>query len=527
MRLSAETALPFERSFWNLWARSKFTRTVSAAVILSASLFCIPQPSSAHPEGQLFRLRLKSEPMTLNWGQTELDPNLLYNTMRGLYRRTSDGKVEMDLASSVKNEKNFTRWIIELQSDVKWSDGAYIRAEQFVDAFQGLLKTTPQRARYPEIANLLREALAGSPTDSIRALSDRTLEFRFSRPLPYLPALLTHGATFPVREDLFRKYADYGSNPSHMAWLGSFKVQDWQTGVRLILTPNPHHSKKPWLQRIEAWSLPNESTAIQLFSKNHLEWAPLSDLSTSVSSGVIHAATSAITMLAIRNPKGDQHPLTSTRSGVLALSASLNREKLQHPALDICPPFIWKNLTTAAPAPPAFNDAHLDTISTSGAPALSRSLFREATGGDTEIVPLVLEYPQLLGFRELAEALSLQWKAALGISVIAKPAPQPQAALTLITHSIGFPDLASCFRGLAVEDDEFKKLLSKAAGETNSKARSALYLKASRRVLVEKPSLIPIQWSPSQVLVQPDVKGVSYFGTAGSDPVIDFGQIHY
>ena len=478
------------------------------------------------------------EPVTLDWNKGDVPILVTLNSMRGLYRVNAQGKVERDLVNHESTSDGGKTWKFELRSDVAWSDGVPLTAEHAAASLRRLLDpdTASTYAYFLYDIKGARAFSQGKEKENlgVRVTSELSFEVQLEKPIIHFSKILSHWVTFPVRPDLIAKWKDYGTNPAHMATLGPYMIKDWQHDIRIVLVPNPKSETQPWFQRVEAWTLPDDNTAINLYKTGHLELMTDPGQAGKNSSDLSNIASPILYFLAV----APGHPLTESREGVLALSAALDRSEIpqalsapHRPTLEFCPPELWE---TAGGAP---EETHLETISLKGTPALGRKLLRDA-GFDSpaKIPPLTLKYFNRPVIKELAEWLQAQWKRNLGIRVSLEGF-DPKMYWTLLERDISpplfinskgasYPDPDAFFRLFTSDseqnlghwkDTDYDHWVDEAASLPDAKARQAMYVHASRRLLIERPGIIPLYFRSTEFLIKPFVRGVVINPLTGVD----------
>ena len=463
------------------------------------------------------------EPATLDWNKGDVPILVIQNSMRGLYKVDAHGKVVQDLVAGEHVSSDGKTWQFELKSGIQWSDGVPLIAEHAAQSLRRLLD--------PETASSYAYFL--SDVKGVKTTGELTFEVQLEKPLPYFSKILSHWVTYPIRPDLIAKWKDYGTNPAHMATLGAYRIDGWQHDIRIVMVPNPKAETQPWFQRVEAWNLPDDNTAYNLYETGHLELMTDPGQTGKRNADLSYFPSPILYFLGV----APGHPLTESREGVLALSAALNRAEIpealsaQHrPTLELCPPEIWENVGGAP------EDSHLESISMGGSPALARKLLRDA-GFDNpaKIPPLALKYFNRPVIKELAEWLQAQWKKNLGIRVTLEGfdprtywtiVDQDSPALFINSKGASYPDPDAFFRLFTNEseqnlghwkDTDYEKWVDDAAGLSDSKARQAMYVHASRRLLVERPGIIPLYFRSTEYLIKPFVKKVVINPLTGID----------
>ncbi len=536
---------PLLRSFHMLQRR---IRSNWAPIVLGL-IFWAATASAHPPGGKIFRFRLPFEPATLDWNKGDVAIPIVQNTMRGLYRVDSNGTVVPDLVESSTLKDEGKKWLFRLKKGIYWSDGAPLHASHAAESIRRLLNpaTASSYAYFLfDIENAKQINSGKLPLDrlGVRVVSELELELTLESPIAYLPAILTHWVTYPIRPDLIAKWPDHFTNPAHLSALGSFQISEWRSDLRFVLTPNPHtgaenQAPKPWISRAEGWIISDDNTALNLYETWHLEI--MTDPGALPRSGA--TATYRPGPIAYFIGIGPGHPLTQSRAGILALSAALNRNEIpailnapHRPSLELCAPEIWQVLGEKP------KDSHLDTVPMDGSATLARKLLRQAGfGKGRKAPPLTLRYFNRPAMKELAEWAQQSWKKVLGIEVKlqgedvktywselrTKPAP-----LFLNSKGASYSDPDAYFRLFQKgnpdnlgrwKDPDYERWTQAAAKSTNSSERLLLYKKASRRILVENPGMIPLYFRSTGYLIKPFVKGIEINPLTS----VDFSRVSY
>jgi len=139
-----------------------------------------------------------------------------------------------------------TRYVFHLRPDARWSNGAPVRAQDFVNAWRRVVdpKTASPVADNLRIVRGAEDIIAGkSPADSlaVSAPSDDRLEVTLIRPAPYFPQLLTHYSTFPVYSESAAKSHDAKTWVSN----GPYVLSNWVPGGLIQLSKNLSYWDRP------------------------------------------------------------------------------------------------------------------------------------------------------------------------------------------------------------------------------------------------------------------------------------------
>ncbi len=491
------------------------------------------------PSGRLFRFRLPFEPATLDWTHGDTPVLVTLNTMRGLYRVNEQGEVTADLVKDAETLSDGKLWRFTLKEGVTWSDGVPLNAGHATEGLRRLMDPLTASG----YSYFLGDVEGSKETDpkkfGIKIVSERVFEVRLSRPVPYLPAILSHWVTFPVRPDLIARYKDYGSNPKHMAYLGAFQVSDWQKGMRLILTPNPKAETAPWFQRVEAWIIADDLTALNLFDTGHLEFMTDPGNLTFKHANLKSYPSPILYFVGL----GVGHPLLQTPHGAQALTLALNRVELpqalgaEHRVTnDLCPPEIWKNIG----GPPTSAEESTAALKSDPSAALA-ALKKAGFEAGSKVPPLTLHYFDRPMIRELAQWIQAQWKKNLGLNVTLNGADpkvywtqlsKKPADLFVNSKGASYPDPDTFFRLFTStspqnlgrwQDPEYDAWAGAGSMSTSDRERRKQYGLAAKRALQDRPALIPLYFRATQMLVKPYVTGLVISPLTG----VDFGAAQY
>jgi len=478
----------------------------SVAGIWGLFLLTIGPALGASAKEKLFHFRLPFEPATLDWTLGDVPIWVTQNSMRGLYRVDEQGKVVPDLLRKASQRSGGKAWRLELQSGIHWSDGIPLTAQHAADGLRRLLD--------PATASSYSYFLSGLTPAAIKASGELVLEIELPKPLPALPAILTHWVTFPVRQDLIARWKDYGNNPKHMAFLGPYRIESWDHSSQIVLVPM---GATKGFDRVEAKIIPDDNTALNLFDTGQLDLLTDPGELTRARPELASKPSPISYFIGV----GATHPLTSKPEGILALSLALDREQIpqalnapHRPASRYCPPEIcvWE---------PGFMHPPGDRRER------ARKLLKAAGFGPGAVMPpLTLRYFNRPAIRLLAEWIQSQWKSVLGLQVQLdgqdpktywSQLGKTPAALFINSKGASYPD-ADAFFSLFTSpsaqnlgrwnDKEYDRWIAQAASTQSQKERVSLYQRAEKRLIEERPGLIPLYFRATQVLIKPGIRGL-------------------
>ncbi|WP_159994674.1 ABC transporter substrate-binding protein [Roseomonas sp. 18066] len=206
---------------------------------------------------------------------------LVYDTLYAIDRKFA---VHPQMAAGHVVEDDGRRWIITLRDNLRFHDGAPVRARDAVAS----IRRWAQRVAYGQ--KLL------SLTEELSALDDRRLQFRLKQPFPLLPAALALAGQPPfimpervAQTDAFRQITETtGSGPYR------FMPEEYVSGDRAVYArhdgyvPRPDTSadflagsKRAVFDRIEWRIIADSGTAAAALQAGEVDWfeQPDADLS--------------------------------------------------------------------------------------------------------------------------------------------------------------------------------------------------------------------------------------------------------
>jgi ABC-type oligopeptide transport system substrate-binding subunit len=210
-----------------------------------------------------FRARLVEDLGTLDWNYGELNAEVAYQLMEGLFRSDQKGFPQPAVAESFRWNKDKTELRVKLREAARWSDSVPVCAQQFVDSWNRL-RSKEFASPYAHYASVLK---------SFEADGCSRLVVRFQRPAPEAPALFAHYVFFPIRLDQLSGAPQAFQEGTSLVVNGPFRVKEWRKNVLLALERNSLYAgKKPALERVEFRFIPEDSTAKAMFELKELDW---------------------------------------------------------------------------------------------------------------------------------------------------------------------------------------------------------------------------------------------------------------
>jgi len=144
-------------------------------------------------------------------------------------------------------------WIFNLRENLKWSNGEPLVAQDFVNAWLRALNPAfaADNAWYLFPIKNAEAYNAGTFKDpsgvGVRAIDDRTLTILLEKRTPYLPALVSLPAWFPLNQRSLDKFGAMDqrgkpwTRPGNLVSNGAYQLAEWTPDVRIVLDKNLHH----------------------------------------------------------------------------------------------------------------------------------------------------------------------------------------------------------------------------------------------------------------------------------------------
>lgn len=377
-------------------------------LIVGALAVSGPHSIGAEPRPTpVFSFHLFSEDVQLDpqLARSSTSNYLFSNLYRGLFRYHAKRGLILDGAE--KCDRESLKLICALRPDHRWSDGQIIYAQDYVRAFRRLIspKTASPHAEILFSVKNARAIQAGKITADrlgVRALAPNLLEielntedfeFEYKLALPAASPLPKNGYVTP-------------SNSNSLIVSGPYRIQNWETGHKIRLEPNPHYRGFKQRPQVDVFFIDDDLTALRLYEAGKLKYLRrLTALSVKrlKKSKEFHSFP-----MARFDYVGFNHRLQDDEKARLALTEGVDFST-----------FLKIVDTISYPGCPSLPSRYFDRV-----PCLNFNLkraqrdWRQAKSA-TKKLKLELHY-SLLGGDDIATAaewLQGQWKKSLGIEV--------------------------------------------------------------------------------------------------------------
>ncbi len=476
------------------------------------------------PPGEL-RINLGTEPPTLDWTRATDGTSILVieQLMRGLTQLGPDLRPAPALAEHWDVSPDGRSYTFQLREGVRWSDGVPLEAEHFVYAWRRLLDpaTGAEYAYFLYGVEHAREINEGKrpPGDlGIRALDTRTLEVRLTAPLVYFPSLTAFMVTYPQRRDVVERHGETWTEPENIATLGPFRLDEWRHEYRLVLTANPDFfGGKPPLERIVAFMVGAESTALVLFEQGLLDYLRLPSLEIPRYAGQPTYRRLPLLRGYYFGFDTLHAPFDDAR---VRRAFSMAIDRREFPALLLGgeePASYW--------IPPGMPH-HNPSLGLPFDAERARALLREAGVDPAALPPVRVVYNTLARHKLVAEKLQQQWSTHLGVrvelenrewKVFLKELDVSPPPVFRLGWGADYPDpdnFMNLFTSYSANNHtgwknaRYDELVERAARETDPTLRQTLYDEAQRILCEQDAPIAPVFVESLNAVVAPRVVGL-------------------
>jgi len=490
---------------------------------------------SAHKASEtILRRGIGGEPASLDPGQATdiFSFEVIRDLYEGLASEGPDGSVIPGVASSWTVDASGTQYTFQLRPDAKWSNGAPVRAGDFVEAWRRVVD--PKRAS--PVADTLRSVagaaaiIAGRlpPTSlGINAERDNVLTVKLERPAPYFPQLLTHSATFPVYSE------DAAKTHSPNKWVsnGPYVLSSWTPGSSLRLKKNWWYwdRTKVEIPIVEYISIPDENAEYSQYRAGQL------DVTQSVPSSALNSVRAerpnelfVAPFLATAYYALNLHsPYFMTNVNLRkSLALAIDRKALeatilpfgQQPAYGFVPPGTWNY------DPQSWDWSNFpDSQRTQEA----RRLYALAGFSARKPLRLRVLFNSNNSIKQVAIAIASMWKQTLGVDTelmdeeyrvfLDSRRDASRWEVARLGWTADYNDAGNfldTLRSASPNNDarynrqEYDDLLDRAASTVDSTDRRRMLESAEKMMLSDYP-ILPIYFFSSKRLIKPYIKGAT------------------
>lgn len=458
--------------------------------------------------------------------------NTLFEGLTLLDEKTTDPLPAC--AESWDSSPDGLTWTFHLRPDLQWSNGDALTADDFIQSWRRALNP-----RFAADNSWYLYALKNAEAYNTGKLADpaavgmaapdaHTLVLTLAHPVPYLPALVSLPAWFPVNPRVLAKFGAMDqrgtpwTRPGNLVSNGAFMLAKWEPDARIVLDRNPYYrnAARNQLEHIVFLPIqkPDDEERDFRAGQLHVTFSlPVTKIATWREKHPAELRIDPVLQANFIRFNTTKAPLNDPRVR-RALSLALNRDLFADTVLQgsrqaahtLTPPH------TGGYVLPEGIHADFDA---------ARQLLIEAGHGGGEGLPtidIMVRNDEIMP--RLAEAIQAMWRRELGIhttitQVEQKTWVQNQQTLNydvaISAWTADFPDPVT-FLGLFTGDSSYNwtgwndavynGLLAQAATTPDPDRRYGILRQAETRLLQESP-VTPLFFGAQTYLINPAVKG--------------------
>jgi ABC-type oligopeptide transport system substrate-binding subunit/class 3 adenylate cyclase len=425
------------------------------------------------------------------------------------------------------------RYVFHLREGLVWSDGTPLTA---ADVEFGIKRVLNPESPGSSVAIYFvlengQDYYLGRNDDAdaigVRALDDRTLEFRLVAPAPYFMSVMNRPDSGPQPRHAIERHGERWTEPENQVVSGPFRREE----PLVLVRQERYAGVRPGnVARLELLNV-DAPGAIPDFARDEVDmiavrYTPrIADLMPASGDAQLGEATWTGYL------KFDHsHPLVSNVDFRRALAHALDRDALAA--------VLSANLlvATGGLVPPAIQ-GHTPDIAPRFDPELAREHLARAGVAGPLAIAVFDEW------REIATTIATGWREVLGLEVDLLPWSKADALgvrfdcdAPIYIHGWlpGYPDPEYFLRLLLHSDSKtneggfshapYDELIERARQERHGRARLELYHEADRMAVADRIALIPLVYGRNMAFVKPWIHGWWEFGKSSAsfaDLVVD------
>ncbi len=483
--------------------------------------------ASSESSKKSFSFRLTGDPKTLDWNRahTTMETFILMNLMEGLVSFDLKMNVVPALAKSWSKSEDGRTYTFKLRDGVNWQDGVPLKAKDFVYSWQRLLSPLTA-ASYAYLLFDIEGAeyynkgtLRDFKEVGVKALDDRTLQIRLSRPIAHWIQIPTFWVTFPLRQDVVEKHGTGWARPGRMVTLGPYTLESYELDSKIVLKANPtYYAGKVAIDEAVGKIVTDGATALRMFEAGQF------DFLTEISGFDIERLKKTPEFKAFPYLKTqymgfvvDQYPVSSVKFR-RALAMAIDKKKFplalgggQRVASTFVPPGVGGySPTLGLPFDPVAAKKELadsGVITRSGLKLKLLSRNDDKMRAVTEVIQSELK--KNLGLEVSIEAFDHKtYRSQMDLYAF----PMFEA-----TWGADYPDaenFLSLFKTRAgnnrpkFRDAKFDEDLELAKGLEPAAAREKIYIKLQKKLIEEQAAIVPLYYDTNIALISSRVEGL-------------------
>ncbi len=243
---------------------------------------------------QEYKTVYSGEITTLNYLVTtsENEFSLAANMVDTLMEYDKYGVAKPALATEWEESEDGLTWTFKLRDDVKWvtKDGeeyAETVAQDFVDSAKYILTSSNESGSANILYSVLENAeeyYNGEITDfeqvGVKAVDEKTLEYKLKSPTPYFESMLSYVAFFPVNGKFLEEMGDsFGTDNETILYNGAYIMETFEPQTQRILVANEDYWDREniYITKInQKYNKESDTLSPELFARGEIDFSEIS-----------------------------------------------------------------------------------------------------------------------------------------------------------------------------------------------------------------------------------------------------------
>lgn len=180
-----------------------------------------------------------------------LSSRTMNNIFEGLYRLDDSHAPIPGMAESHELSEDGKVYTFHIRSDVKWSNGTPVTANDFEYAWKKAINPETL-STYSYLFNDIKNAVAIQDSENslygkveefgIKVIDDHTFQVELDHPVPYFLSLITYPVFFPQNKEFVESQEDkYALETENLIYNGPFVLDSWEHEVGWVYKKNPDY----------------------------------------------------------------------------------------------------------------------------------------------------------------------------------------------------------------------------------------------------------------------------------------------
>lgn len=232
-----------------------------------------------------------------NLDSSDADDGMSFNAMHacidGLMGLDKEGNIVGAIAENYDLSEDKLTYTFHLRENANWSNDTPVTADDFVYAWQRILKNNGNYAYMlgsdgaaivgvdeilAKMAN--KETLTDADFEKmgVKAVDDKTLEVKITKPISYFEELMTFPCYYPINKEFCEEKGDqYAKSATNVLSNGAFVMTDWQPGKTATFEKNDKYwnADAVKIQNLVMNLVQDPQTAATSFKNGETDFAPI------------------------------------------------------------------------------------------------------------------------------------------------------------------------------------------------------------------------------------------------------------